>query len=105
MEEAIDAYHQAVKLAPDQIFVWSNLGNLYLRLGKDSEALKAYQKAVQVKPSDPIAWNGLGNVFSKAGDTENAAAAYKNPFIVCRPSLFLVWIGKCILRVREMRKL
>jgi tetratricopeptide (TPR) repeat protein len=58
MEEAIDAYHQAVRLAPDQIFVWSNLGNLYLRLGKDSEALKAYQKAVQVKPSDPIAWNG-----------------------------------------------
>ncbi len=91
-DEAIEAYHQAIKLAPDQIFVWSNLGNLYLRLGKDSEAMKAYQKAVQVKPSDPVAWNGLGNVFIKAGDTENAAAAYKKS-IQCLPTFALPWCG------------
>jgi superkiller protein 3 len=76
-EEAIDSYKQAIKLAPQQIFVWNNLGILCLKIGRNHEAMIAFQKSIEHNPSDPVAWNGMGDVYSRSEYIDDAIAAYR----------------------------
>lgn len=76
-DEAIDAYKQAIKLAPDQIFAWNNLGNLCLKIQRNDEAMIAFQKAIEHNAKDPISWNGLGDVYSRIDYIDDAIAAYR----------------------------
>jgi tetratricopeptide (TPR) repeat protein len=90
--EAIKAYKQAIRLAPEQIFAWNNLGNLCIKIDRYDEAIIAYQKAVECNPADPIGWNGLGNVYSKIGYVDDAVAAYRKS-IQAMPSFAYPWSG------------
>jgi len=91
-EKAIDSYKQAIRLAPDQIFAWNNLGNLCLQIDRNHEAMIAFQKTLENKPSDPIAWNGLGNVYLRSGYIDDAIMAF-NKSIKLAPSLPHPWNG------------
>ncbi len=91
-EEAIEAYKQAIHLAPEQIFAWNNLGNLCTKIGRNDEALVAFQKAIECNPKDPIAWNGLGNVYQKIGYLDDAITAYRKS-IQFMPSFAQPWNG------------
>ncbi len=91
-DEAIEAYKQAIKLAPDQIFAWNNLGNLCLKINRNDEALIAFQKAIEHNPGDSIAWNGLGDVYSRRQYLDDAVAAYRKA-IECAPLLPHPWSG------------
>ena len=66
IEAAIDAYKQALLLAPNQIFVWNNLGNLCAKVGRNDEAMIAFRKSLEGNAKDPIAWNGLANLALQA---------------------------------------
>lgn len=91
-DEAIEAYKQAIQLAPDQIFVWNNLGNLCAKVGRNDEAIFAFRKALEGNPRDPIAWNGLANVHFKLNYVDDAIAAYRKA-IQYTPSLAQPWCG------------
>jgi tetratricopeptide (TPR) repeat protein len=91
-EDAIEAYKHAIRLAPEQIFAWNNLGNLCTKIDRNDEALVAFQKAVQCNPKDPIAWNGLGNVYQKIGYLDDAITAYRKS-IQFMPSFAQPWNG------------
>ncbi|MCJ7435699.1 MAG: tetratricopeptide repeat protein [Anaerolineales bacterium] len=91
-DEAVDAYKQAIELAPDQIFAWNNLGNLCLKIQRNDEAMIAFQKAIKHNPKDSIAWNGLGTVYYKSGYTDDAIAAFRKA-IEFTPNLSLPWNG------------
>ncbi|HSG46048.1 MAG TPA: tetratricopeptide repeat protein [Anaerolineales bacterium] len=91
-EDAIDAYKQAIELAPDQIFAWNNLGNLCLQIGRNDEALIAFQKAIEQNSSDPMAWNGMGNVYARSEYIDDAIAAYRKS-IELAPLLSHPWNG------------
>ena len=91
-DEAVDAYKQAIELAPDQIFAWNNLGNLCLKIRRNDEAMIAFQKAIKHNPKDSIAWNGLGNVYYKTGYADDAIAAFRKA-IEFTPGLSLPWNG------------
>jgi tetratricopeptide (TPR) repeat protein len=92
MDEAIDAYKQAIHLAPDQIFAWNNLGNLCARIGRNDEAMFAFRKAIECNPKDPIAWNGLADLYVNIGYVDDAIAAYRKA-IQYLPSLAQPWNG------------
>ena len=92
-EEAIDCYKQAIKLAPEQIFVWNNLGNLCLKINRNHEALIAFQKSIEHNSADSIAWNGMGDVFSRSGYVDDGIAAYRKA-IELSPSLPYPWNGR-----------
>ncbi len=77
IDEAIDAYKQAIQLAPDQIFAWNNLGNLCAKIGRNDEAMIAFRKALEGNSRDSIAWNGLANLHFKLGYVDDAIAAYR----------------------------
>jgi tetratricopeptide (TPR) repeat protein len=92
IDEAINAYKQAIQLAPDQIFAWNNLGNLCARIGRNDEAIVVFQKAIECNPRDPIGWNGLGNVYSKIGYTDDAIGAFRKS-IKFMPTFAHPWNG------------
>ncbi len=75
-EEAVQAFKNAISLAPEQISPWNNLGNLYRKLERNEDALAAFQKAVDQNPSDSIAWNGLANLHLALGHSDDAIYAF-----------------------------
>ena len=91
-DEAINAYKQAIHLAPDQIFAWNNLGNLCAKIGRNDEAMYAFRKAVECNPKDPIAWNGLANLHYKLGYMDDAVAGYRKA-VEFMPSFAQPWNG------------
>lgn len=91
-DDAIDAYKQAIRLAPDQIFAWNNLGNLCLKIQRNDEAMIAFQKSLEHNDKDPIAWNGLGDVYSRIEYVDDAIAAYRKS-IEAGPMLAHPWNG------------
>src|SRR5581483_6828921 len=92
IDDAIDAYKQAIRLAPDQIFAWNNLGNLCAKIGRNDEAIIAFLKAIECNSQDPIGWNGLGNVYYKIGYVDDAIAAYRKS-IQFMPTFAHPWSG------------
>ncbi len=91
-DEAIDAYKQAIEIAPEQIYVWNNLGNLCLKIMRNDEAMLAFQKALKHNAKDPIAWNGLGTVYNRIGYVNDSIAAYRKA-IEFAPLLANPWAG------------
>lgn len=91
-DEAIDAYKQAIATAPEQIFVWNNLGNLCMKIMRNDEAMLAFQKALQHNPRDPIAWNGLGTVYFRIGYIDDSINAFRKAIEVA-PTLANSWVG------------
>lgn len=76
-DEAIAAYKQAIAIAPEQIFVWNNLGNLCMKINRNDEAMLAFQKALKHNDKDPVAWSGLGAVYYTIGYLDESIAAYR----------------------------
>jgi tetratricopeptide (TPR) repeat protein len=76
IEEAIQAYQNAISLAHEQISAWNNLGHLFRKLGRHPEALSAFQKAVEQNEADAVAWNGLGDVYHETKRNDDAIYAY-----------------------------
>ncbi len=91
-DEAIDDYKQAIHLAPEQIFVWNNLGNLCMKIMRNDEAMLAFQKALEQNAKDPVAWCGLGNVYYRIGYIDDSITAYRKA-IEFSPTLALPWNG------------
>ncbi|MBI5354079.1 MAG: tetratricopeptide repeat protein [Chloroflexi bacterium] len=91
-DEAIDAYKQAIAIAPEQIFVWNNLGNLCMKIMRNDEAMLAFQKALKHNEKDPVAWNGLGAVYYALGYLDDSITAYQRA-IEYAPTLAHSWSG------------
>ncbi|MBM3124852.1 MAG: tetratricopeptide repeat protein [Chloroflexi bacterium] len=91
-DEAIDDYKQAIRLAPEQIFVWNNLGNLCMKIMRNDEAMLAFQKTLEHNQKDPVAWCGLGNVFYRIGYLDDSITAYRKA-IEYAPTLAQPWAG------------
>lgn len=89
---AIDAYKQAIRLLPNQIFAWNNLGNLCAKVGRNDEAIVAFSKAIECNPEDSVAWNGLGNVYKQIGYFDDAINAFRKS-IKFIPSYAQPWCG------------
>ena len=91
-DEAIEAYKQAIEIAPEQIFVWNNLGNLCLKIMRNDEAMLAFQKTLKHNPKDSVAWNGLGTVYYRIGYIDDSITAYRKA-IEYAPLLATPWAG------------
>jgi tetratricopeptide (TPR) repeat protein len=61
--EAIAAYRQNVRMAPDDALARNNLGNAYRDSGRPREAMQAYRAAVEIDPGYVQAWHNLGLTF------------------------------------------
>lgn len=58
-------------------YIYLNLGNLYLDIGKRQEAIATFKKALEINPRDAEVYFNLGVVYEAQGNKEDALAAYK----------------------------
>jgi tetratricopeptide (TPR) repeat protein len=75
--EAVDAYKQVIKLKPDIVDTYNNLGVVYGKyLGETEKSIEAFEKAIKIKPDADIYAN-LGNAYLDLGMFEEAVEHYK----------------------------
>ncbi|EIC19818.1 alpha/beta hydrolase family protein,tetratricopeptide repeat protein [Thiorhodovibrio frisius] len=76
LEEALQAYDQALALKPDYAEAHSNRGTALDDLGRLEEALQAYDQALALKPDYAEAHFNRGNAVKDLGRLEEALQAY-----------------------------
>ncbi len=77
VEEARDAYRQAVTLRPDLQWSYLGLARIQLRLGEPGEAASAARAAVRLDSSLVAAWRILALALEKMGDVAGSRQAWK----------------------------
>jgi tetratricopeptide (TPR) repeat protein len=75
--EAIDCYHQALKIKPDHSNAYYNLGIAYEKLGCYKDAVDAYKQTAKIEPNDAETYYRLGVVYDKNGQYSEAVEAFK----------------------------
>jgi len=72
-EDAEELLQKLLKAAPEDGYVWSNLGLVYRDWGKYEKALHAYEKAARLEPYDAQILNDLGVVLDYHFDRRSDA--------------------------------
>lgn len=76
-EEAVELLRRAIKLDPNSVALFGNLGIILAGLKQFAEAAKAFGQAIALKPNKPELHNNLGNVLNESGRRQEAIAAYE----------------------------
>lgn len=76
-KEAVEAYKEAVGLAPENANAHYGLGRAYYALERWSEAEAAYRETLRFKPDSANAHVSLGMTFHRQGRLKEAIASYK----------------------------
>ena len=73
--KAIDCYKNAIRLNPEYIKAYSNLGVAYKAAGLLKFAEETYLKALKIRP-DGVVLNNLGNVYTQMNRLDEAEKLY-----------------------------
>src|SRR5262249_31954765 len=76
----------AVRLAPEKVEAWFNLGFTKFVLERWPEAAECFRKAIRFKPDHSLAHYNLGQCHLKLGDRAAAAEEFRLA-LQCRPDL------------------
>ena len=74
IEEAIDLYHDSLRVDPLGKIPYANLPGLYALRGQNEEALDLYVKAVEIHPGWPTAYRNLAAHLQGLGRMDEAVA-------------------------------
>jgi serine/threonine protein kinase/tetratricopeptide (TPR) repeat protein len=74
---AMTRFHKVIKLDPQNVDAYSQLGLVFLKLEDYPNAMEAYQKIVELEPQNVNAYSQLGRVSLKLEDYPNAMGAYQ----------------------------
>ena len=77
LDEAAQAFQQAIAEKPDDPEALYNLGTVYLRRNSLIEAEQYLEEAVNLRPNYPEAWNNLGMIAAQEGDDPKAIASFE----------------------------
>lgn len=90
LAEAIDAYRQNLRIAPDDVLARNNLGNAYRDSGRTRDAMQAYRAAVEIDPAYVPAWHNLGLAFYQSRGQAGVIQALQQLQAI-DPALAEVW--------------
>lgn len=80
---AIAAYDEAIKVSPDNVWLWNNRGEAFTRLGQKDKAVFDFQKAIELDPARSfVPWNNLGKLYYEQGDYQKSIQAYKEALTI-----------------------
>lgn len=82
LDEAIDAYTQAITLRPDYADALNNLGIALKEKGDIPGAEKAYRTAIEANPDLVDSYNNLGVILKIQGKLEDAIEQYRKAITV-----------------------
>ena len=74
LDEALDAYGEAARIAPDRASPMVGIGQVLVRLEKPAEAASAFDLALERAPDDETALRGRADLHAAHGDRVAAAA-------------------------------
>jgi tetratricopeptide (TPR) repeat protein len=84
LDEAEEAYRQALLLGGPNPTICFNLANVLNALGRKEQAVERYHQVVEFNRADVDAWNNLGVVLADLGRTREAIAALEHVLAVDR---------------------
>lgn len=76
LDEARQAYEQAIAASPDSGFLYRELAALARRQGDADAALAQLRRAVDLDASDAASWTAIGEILEVREDYDGAVAAY-----------------------------
>jgi len=79
-DEAINAFHQAIKLDPEAGWPYTNLARVLAAQGKWTEAVPLHQKSIELlndNKDKAVVWNRLGNAYRRLNNYDDAIKAYQ----------------------------
>jgi tetratricopeptide (TPR) repeat protein len=82
LEQAAEAYHEAMLAGGPQPEICFNLGNTLFGLGRTAEAAQRFAQATELDPEYVEAWNNLGNTLAEIGRTSEAVRAYERALAI-----------------------
>ncbi len=85
-DEAIAAFREVLRLAPDFALAWNDLGNALLAHGQIAGAIAAYRQAVRVEPDAAIVLDNLGVALAAGGKLEDSAAIHRRSILLAPES-------------------
>jgi tetratricopeptide (TPR) repeat protein len=99
LDAALEAAHQAVRLAPSDPALRHHLSALLMDSGQPEEALRMCQQSIDLGISGGTGWMQMGTVLEKLGRPQEAVAAMKRATIE-EPALAEHWAGLIDLLLR-----
>lgn len=73
---AVQAYEQALMIAPDDAQALAGLGLALLESGRYPDALARYRRVSELVPSDPLPYEKMGEIYQRLGENVQAAKQY-----------------------------
>ncbi|WP_052149803.1 GNAT family N-acetyltransferase [Aphanizomenon flos-aquae] len=101
LEKAVGCFQAAIKIQPNYIPAYNQLGNTWQGLGKFEEAISAYQKLLEINPHVAAAYCNLGAIWQLQNQDEKAIAAYQKA-IEIKPDFTLAYLN--LARISHKRK-
>ncbi|GGA56387.1 protein arginine N-methyltransferase [Okeania sp. KiyG1] len=86
LDEAIALYHQAIEINPNFAWLYSNLGDAFVKQGKLDEAIACYLESLKINPNSALYLYSLGSVFTQKGDLE-VAVEYLQKAVETQPNI------------------
>ncbi len=74
---ALDYYHKALQMSPDDPTALYNVGNALSKLGRWDEAIQDYRHALQITPNEPDILDNLGFALAQNNQLPEAAACFQ----------------------------
>ncbi len=67
-ESAVEAYDEAIEIAPEDVWLWNNRGEAYTKLQQTNEAIFDFKRAIDLAPGKSfVPWNNLGKLYYPTG--------------------------------------
>jgi tetratricopeptide (TPR) repeat protein len=70
-------YNEALRLKPDYMSVWLDMGNLNRDQGRLNDAVENYKHAIALSPDENLAHYNLGVAYGDLGQPDNAIHEYR----------------------------
>ena len=104
-EDAIKIYRSILKIQPDNVIIYYNLGVTLRELGKIDEAEACYKRAIELKSDFILAHYNLGNTLKAQGKFEEAKVSFKKA-IELRPDYIEAYynLGSTFERLNKLNE-
>ncbi len=78
IEEAKKIYVHLLELNPNNFLLNTNLGNLYMSIGKLNDAIGCFNLALKIQPNHPGTLEAIGIAYQDVGKLEEAISSFRN---------------------------
>ena len=103
MAEAVEAYRQAIKAAPEWIEPHINLGTALFHLGRLVESRDSFCSAVKIDSRHALAHFNLGCICDRLGDGDSAIQEFRAA-LACAPTMAEAHLNLSLVYEKQNRK-